>query len=63
MFKTIYAALEQLGLTAQKRAIHIQFSNPALANQVFLQSIEGTHCLNGGVSAELICLSTGATIP
>ncbi|MGB5885596.1 MAG: type VI secretion system Vgr family protein [Acinetobacter venetianus] len=63
MFKTIYAALEQLGLTAQKRAIHIQFSNPALANQVFLQRIEGTHCLNDGVSAELICLSTDATIP
>ncbi|MBO3659319.1 type VI secretion system Vgr family protein [Acinetobacter haemolyticus] len=63
MFKTIYAALEQLGLTAQKRAIHIQFSNPALANQVFLQRIEGTHRLNDGVSAELICLSTDATIP
>ncbi|MCH7335760.1 type VI secretion system Vgr family protein [Acinetobacter sp. NIPH 2699] len=63
MFKTIYSALEQLGLTAQKRAIHIQFSNPALANQVFLQRIDGTHCLNDGVTAELICLSTNATIP
>ncbi|ENU29690.1 hypothetical protein F991_02177 [Acinetobacter sp. CIP-A165] len=63
MFKTIFSALEQLGLTAQKRAIHIQFSNPALANQVFLQRIEGTHSLNGGITAALICLSTNATIP
>ncbi|ENW96302.1 type VI secretion system Vgr family protein [Acinetobacter sp. NIPH 298] len=63
MFKTIYAALEQLGLTAQKRAIHIQFSNPALANQVFLQRIEGVHAINEGVNAQLICLSTNATIP
>ncbi len=62
MFKTIYAALEQLGLTAQKRAIHIQFSNPALANQVFLQRIDGTHRLNEGLEAELICLSTDASI-
>ncbi|MCH7307098.1 type VI secretion system tip protein VgrG [Acinetobacter sp. NIPH 1852] len=63
MFKTIFSALEQLGLTAQKRAIHIQFSNPALANQVFLQRIEGTHSLNGGITAALICLSTNAIIP
>ncbi|MDR7015469.1 type VI secretion system Vgr family protein [Acinetobacter sp. 3657] len=63
MFKTIFSALEQLGLTAQKRAIHIQFSNPALANQVFLQRIEGVHAINEGVNAQLICLSTNATIP
>ncbi|MCH7336793.1 type VI secretion system Vgr family protein [Acinetobacter sp. NIPH 2699] len=62
MLNTIHFALEQLGLTAQKRAIHIQFSNSALANQVFLQRIEGTHRLNEGVTAELICLSTNATI-
>ncbi|RPE28314.1 late control gene D protein (GPD) [Acinetobacter sp. BIGb0102] len=62
MFKTIYSALEQLGLTAQKRAIHIQFSNPALANQVFLQRIEGTHAINEGITTDLICLSTDATI-
>ncbi|MEE9901333.1 MAG: type VI secretion system Vgr family protein [Acinetobacter haemolyticus] len=63
MFKTIYAALEQLGLTAQKRAIHIQFANPSLNQQVFLQKIQGQHAINQGMTAELICLSTDATIP
>lgn len=63
MFNNIYSALEQLGLTAQKRAIHIQFANTALNTQVFLQRIDGQHALNEGVSAELICLSTNATIP
>ncbi|NAR37406.1 type VI secretion system tip protein VgrG, partial [Acinetobacter haemolyticus] len=59
----IYAALEQLGLTAQKRAIHIQFANPSLNQQVFLQKIQGQHAINQGMTAELICLSTNATIP
>ena len=52
----IYAALEQLGLTAQKRAIHIQFSNTDLNNKVFLQRVDGTHQLNDGVHLQLICL-------
>lgn len=55
--------LESFGLTAQKRAIHIQFSNPTLASQVFLQRIDGTHAINEGITAQLICLSTNATIP
>ena len=59
----IYAALEQLGLTAQKRAIHIQFSNSDLNNKVFLQRVDGTHQLNDGVHLQLICLATDATIP
>ncbi|QER39852.1 type VI secretion system tip protein VgrG [Acinetobacter suaedae] len=63
MFKTIFAALEQLGLTAQKRAIHIQFANPSLNQQVFLQKIQGQHAINQGMTAELICLSTNAHIP
>ncbi|QXZ26393.1 type VI secretion system Vgr family protein [Acinetobacter haemolyticus] len=63
MFKTIYAALEQLGLTAQKRAIQIQFANPSLNQQVFLQKIQGQHAINQGMTAELICLSTNAHIP
>ena len=63
MFKTIYAALEQLGLTAQKRAIHVQFSNELLNKQIYLQRIDGQHALNEGVTAELICLSTHANIP
>ena len=59
----IYAALEQLGLSAQKRAIHVQFSNVELNTKVFLQCIDGTHQLNDGVHLQLICLSTDATIP
>ncbi|CEI52592.1 conserved hypothetical protein; putative VGR-related protein [Acinetobacter bereziniae] len=55
--------LDQLGLTAQKRALHIQFSNPDLTAQVFLQRIDGQHAINQGVSAELICLATSANIP
>ena len=63
MSNNIYAALEQLGLTAQKRAIHVQFSNTSLNNQVFLQRIDGMHSLNEGVHLQLICLSTNAQIP
>ncbi len=59
----INKVLEQLGLTAQKRALHIQFSNSSLNTQVYLQRIDGQHALNQGLTAELICLSTSATIP
>ena len=62
-FANIFSALQHLGLTAQKRALHIQFSNPDLTAQVFLQRIDGQHSLNQGVSVELICLATSATIP
>ncbi|AMW78310.1 type VI secretion system protein [Acinetobacter sp. TGL-Y2] len=58
----IYDALEQFGLTAQKRAIHVQFSNSALNDKVYLQRIDGTHQLNDGVHLQLICLATDATI-
>ncbi len=54
---------ERIGLTAHKRAIHIQFENQSLNSQIFLQHIEGVHGLNQGLKAELICLSTNATIP
>ncbi|UUS56567.1 MULTISPECIES: type VI secretion system Vgr family protein [unclassified Acinetobacter] len=63
MPNNIYAELEQLGLTAQKRAIHVQLSNGTLNDQVFLQRIEGTHELNKGIYLQLICLSTSANIP
>ncbi|MEB6479303.1 type VI secretion system Vgr family protein [Acinetobacter vivianii] len=63
MLNNIFQALESLGLTAQKRAIHIQFSNQNLNSQVFLQRIDGQHALNAGFKAELICLSTNASIP
>ncbi|USA47902.1 type VI secretion system tip protein VgrG [Acinetobacter sp. C26M] len=63
MLVNIFQALDNLGLTAQKRAIHIQFSNQNLNSQVFLQRIDGQHQLNDGFKAELICLSTNATIP
>ncbi|RVT33317.1 type VI secretion system tip protein VgrG, partial [Acinetobacter indicus] len=59
----IHTALEQAGLSPQKRALHIQFSQPALNTDVFLQRIDGEHQLNDGLHAELICLSTNAQIP
>ncbi|ENX63356.1 type VI secretion system tip protein VgrG [Acinetobacter sp. ANC 5659] len=62
MLSNIFQALDSLGLTAQKRAIHIQFSNQNLNTQVFLQRIDGQHQLNAGFKAELICLSTNAAI-
>jgi type VI secretion system secreted protein VgrG len=63
MLNSLFQALDNLGLTAQKRAIHILFSNQNLNTQVFLQRIDGQHELNVGIKAELICLSTHATIP
>lgn len=62
MFFNIFNVLEKIGLSAQKRAIHVQFSNELLNHQVFLQRIEGQHQLNGGIQAELICLSTSTQI-
>jgi len=59
----IFNVLEKIGLNAQKRAIHVQFSNQLLNNQIFLQRIEGQHQLNAGLEADLICLSTNARIP
>ncbi|WP_151742698.1 MULTISPECIES: type VI secretion system Vgr family protein [unclassified Acinetobacter] len=63
MANNIFQALESLGLTAQKRAIHAQFSNTSLNNQVFLQRIDGLHQLNHGLDLQLLCLSTNAVIP
>ena len=63
MLNNIYSALEQLGLSAQKRVIHIQFSNSALSQQVFLQRIDGMHAINQGVNLQLICLSTAENLP
>ena len=62
MLNNIFRALDQLGITSQKRALHIQFSNPILNAKVFLQRIDGQHEINQGIRAELICLSTDATI-
>ena len=45
MLGKIFAVLEQLGLSAQKRAIHVQFSNPALNDELFIQRIDGGACL------------------
>ncbi|RYZ88258.1 MAG: type VI secretion system tip protein VgrG, partial [Proteobacteria bacterium] len=59
----MFKILENLGLTAQTRALHVQFSNPALNTQVFVQRIDGQHLLNEGLLVELICLSTHAMIP
>ncbi|MFY5897811.1 type VI secretion system Vgr family protein [Acinetobacter pittii] len=62
MLFNIFNVLEKIGLSAQKRAVHVQFANELLNSQVFLQRIEGQHQLNGGLEAELICLSTSAQI-
>ncbi|GAB01804.1 MULTISPECIES: type VI secretion system Vgr family protein [Acinetobacter] len=63
MLFNIFNVFEKMGLNAQKRAIHVQFSNNLLNSQVFLQRIQGQHQLNSGLEAELICLSTNALIP
>lgn len=55
-------AMESLGFGIQKRAIQIQFSNPALNSTLLLQQIQGEHAINVGLSADLICFSTDASI-
>ncbi len=60
MIKNIYAMVENFGLSVQKRALHIHFSNEALNAEVFIQRIEGEHRINQGFRAEIICLSTNA---
>lgn len=59
---SVSSILERLGLVSQNLAVHIQFSNQSLNQQVFLQRIEGEHTLNQGSVAELLCLSTNAHI-
>ncbi|MGO5566252.1 type VI secretion system Vgr family protein [Acinetobacter baumannii] len=62
MLNSIHQVLDSLGISPQKRAIHVQFTSPILNDQVFLQRIDGIHALNDGLKAELLCLSTNATI-
>ena len=63
MLNTIHAVIEAMGLSLQKRALHLYFSNELLNPQVFIQRIEGQHRINHGFKVELICLSTNAHIP
>jgi len=63
MLKTIHAVMDAMGLSLQKRALHIHFSNELLNPQVLIQRIEGDHRINQGLKAELICLSSNAYIP
>jgi len=58
MLQSIYTVLEGLGLSSQKRALHLRFSNEILNSQVLIQRIEGRHWINEGLHAELLCLST-----
>lgn len=58
MLQSIYTVLEGLGLSSQKRALHLRFSNEILNSQVLIQRIEGRHWSNEGLHAELLCLST-----
>ena len=62
MLRNMSALLDHLGLGLQKRAIHVQFSNPILNANVVLQCIQGTQHINQGLKAELLCLSTNAHI-
>ncbi|KHF76499.1 hypothetical protein PJ15_3255 [Acinetobacter sp. neg1] len=62
MLSSIFQILESLGLSTQKRAISIQFSNAALNTQIMLQRVDGYHGINDGLSLELICLSTNPYI-
>ncbi|WP_180128739.1 MULTISPECIES: type VI secretion system Vgr family protein [unclassified Acinetobacter] len=62
MLNNIYSALEKLGISPQKRALHIQFSNSTLNQAVFLQRIDGEHALSTGLNVQLICLSTSAIL-
>ena len=62
MINNIFNILDKLGFGAQKRAISIQFSNGSLNNQVLIQRIDGSHAINQGLSAEVICLSTNPYI-
>lgn len=62
MLNNIHSILENLGLSRQKRALHIQFSNPALNGQVFVQRIQGQHQINVGLKVDVLCLSTNAHI-
>ncbi|MFH7765997.1 type VI secretion system Vgr family protein [Acinetobacter sp. BSP-28] len=63
MLKTIHTLIDAMGLSLQKRALHLYFSNELLNPLVFIQRIEGQHRINHGFKAELICLSTNAYIP
>lgn len=62
MLNNIHSVFEQLGFGTLKRAIHVQFSNPLLNTQIFLQRIDGKHTLNEGLEVELTCLSINAHI-
>ncbi len=56
MLNSIHQVLDSLGISPQKRAIHIQFTSPILNDQVFLQRIDGVHALNDGLK-ELCCIN------
>ncbi|WP_445116369.1 type VI secretion system Vgr family protein [Acinetobacter sp. WZC-1] len=58
----IHAEMDRLGLSARNRSLHIQFSDPGLNLQLFLQRIDAGHALNAGLKAELLCLSINAHI-
>lgn len=51
MLNSIHQVLDSLGISPQKRAIHIQFTSPILNDQVFLQRIDGVHALNDGLKS------------
>ncbi len=49
----IHAEMDRLGLSARNRSLHIQFSDPVLNLQLFLQRIDAEHALNAGLKADI----------
>ncbi len=63
MPNNIYAAIEQLGLSAQNVPFIFSSAIPRLTNKYSFSAYNGTHELNAGIELQLLCLSTSAHIP
>ena len=65
MLGTIHQVLSKLGIdfNFSKRGLRLNFTNHSLSQQLFIQRMNGHSAINEGIHADLICLSTDATIP
>nr|WP_174505251.1 type VI secretion system Vgr family protein [Acinetobacter sp. Marseille-Q1620] len=52
--------LKSLGITSRNRVLHLSISDSILGSQVFLHACSIEQKINGGLDAQLICLSTNA---
>lgn len=59
----LFNALLHWAINPAHRAITIHFSQSALNQQVFLQRISGSHTLNEGLNAQLLCVSDRHDLP